>query len=90
MNKAELLISIAKDAGMAHAEVEKIFNATLSVITKSLKKEGKIQLIGFGSFEVRQRSARNGRNPRTGEVIKIKATKAPAFFAGKILKEAVK
>ncbi len=70
-------------------EVEKILNATISVITKSLKKEGKIQLIGFGSFEVRQRSARNGRNPRTGEPVVVAARRVVTFSAGSKLRKAV-
>lgn len=89
MNKSELVASIATDADVTKADAEKILNATIEVITKALKKGDKVQLIGFGSFEVRKRNARNGRNPRTGETIKIKASKAPAFVAGKSLKDSV-
>ncbi len=89
MNKAQLVESIAKEADINKSEAEKILNATIAVISKNLKKAGKIQIIGFGSFEVRQRAARNGRNPKTGATIKIKASKSAAFVAGKALKEAV-
>jgi DNA-binding protein HU-beta len=89
MNKTELVDAIAKTADVKKADAEKILNATISVISKNLKKAGKIQIIGFGSFEVRQRTARTGRNPQTGATIKIKASKSAAFVAGKALKEAV-
>ena len=90
MTKPELVAEIAKLAEITKAEAENTLNATISSITKALKKGDKVQLIGFGSFEVRKRAARNGRNPRTGETIKIKASKVPAFSAGQALKNAVK
>jgi DNA-binding protein HU-beta len=90
MNKSELIDSIAKEADINKTDAEKILNAITGVITKNLKKAGKIQIIGFGSFEMRQRAARNGRNPKTGATIKIKASKSAAFVAGKGLKDAVK
>ena len=89
MNKQELVTAIAKEADVAKSAAENILNATVEVITKAMKKTDKIQLIGFGSFVVRHRKARTGRNPQTGATIKIKASKTVAFVAGKALKDQV-
>ena len=89
MNKTELVAAVAKETGLSKADAEKAVKATFGAIETSLVKGDKVQLIGFGTFEVRERAARNGRNPLTGEEIKIKAAKAPAFKAGKALKDAV-
>ena len=90
MNKSELVAAIAQLAEITQTEAEKLLNATIANITKALKKGDSVRLAGFGTFEVRKRAARNGRNPRTGETIKIKATKVPAFSAGKPFKAGVK
>jgi DNA-binding protein HU-beta len=89
MNKAELIAAVAAKTGDTKKSVEVALNAILSSITDSLKKGEKVQLVGFGSFEVRKRAARKGRNPQTGEEIKIPAAKAPVFKAGKALKDKV-
>ena len=87
MNKAELVDAMAKQTGATKKDTETSLNAFVDVVTKELSKGGKIQLVGFGTFEVRKRAARKGRNPQTGEEIKIPAAKTPAFKAGKALKE---
>ncbi|PIQ38109.1 MAG: hypothetical protein COW59_03595 [Lysobacterales bacterium CG17_big_fil_post_rev_8_21_14_2_50_64_11] len=89
MNKAELIEAIAETAEMTKADAARALDAAIEVIKKNLKKGNTITLVGFGTFEVRKRGARTGRNPRTGETIKIKASKVPAFKAGKALKDAV-
>lgn len=89
MNKEELVEAIAKKTKMAKKDVNLYLNATLDAITAALKKSDKVTLVGFGTFQVRERAAREGRNPRTGAVLKIKAKKAPVFTPGKGLKEAV-
>lgn len=89
MNKGELIDEIAKESGLTKAESEKALNAALQSITRSLKDGSSVQLVGFGSFVVRQRAARTGRNPKTGESIDIKASKVPAFTPGKALKDAL-
>ena len=89
MNKAELVEELAKKTGSTKKSTEENLNAFLDVIIEALKKGDKIQLIGFGSFEVRKRAARKGINPQTKEEIKIPATKAPVFKAGKALKDIV-
>ena len=89
MNKSELISSIAETADLTKADAGRALDATISAITGSLKSDQPVTLIGFGTFEVRDRAARTGRNPRTGEEIQIKASKNPAFKAGKALKEAV-
>ena len=89
MNKTELVEVVSSKAGVTKTEAQKVVPATLDAIVQGVVADGKVILPGFGTFETRQRSARNGRNPRTGEVIKIKATKAPAFKAGKGMKDAV-
>lgn len=89
-NKQDLIAAVSKEAKLTKKDSTAAVNAVISTITKSLKKGDKVQLIGFGSFEVRERAARNGRNPQTGATMKIKASKVPAFKAGKSLKNAVK
>ena len=93
MNKAELIAAVVKKSGAtpkhAKAVVDALFNPADGVIVKSLKKGDKVTITGFGSFERRARSARKARNPQTGDTIKIKASKNPAFKAGKALKDAV-
>ena len=89
MNKTELVEAIAKDAKISKAAADKALKALTDTIEKELKKGEKVALIGFGTFEVAKRAARTGRNPQTGETIKIKAAKTPKFKAGKALKDAV-
>ena len=89
MNKKELIEVISSKAEITKAEAQRLVGLTLDAIVAGLASDGKVILPGFGSFETRQRSARSGRNPRTGEAIRIKATKAPAFKPGKGMKEAV-
>lgn len=89
MNKTELVSAVAEQAQISKKDAEKAVSAVVDTITGALKGGDKVQLVGFGTFEVRQRDARQGKNPRTGEVIAIPATKAPAFKAGKALKDAV-
>lgn len=89
MNKAELVQAMASKSNSTKKVAEEQLEALISVITASLKKGEKIQLVGFGSFEVRKRAARKGRNPQTKEEIKIPASKAPVFKAGKALKDVV-
>jgi DNA-binding protein HU-beta len=89
MNKHELVDAISKETETTKKAAEEALNAMLDAITASLKKGDKVQLVGFGSFEVRKRAARKGRNPQTGSEIKIPASKAPVFKAGKALKEVV-
>jgi DNA-binding protein HU-beta len=83
MNKAELIEQIAKDAGLTKVQANEVLNSFTNAVVSSLKKGENVTLVGFGTFSVSQRSARNGRNPQTGEVIKIKARKLPKFKAGK-------
>ena len=86
MNKADLIAAIAAKTGDTKKVAEASVNAFVDVVTETLKKGDKVQLVGFGSFEVRKRAARKGRNPQTKEEIKIPASKAPVFKAGKALK----
>ncbi len=90
MNKTELVSAVAKEAKITKVDAGNAVNAVIESISKALKKGDKVTLIGFGTFEVRKRAARMGRNPRTGEPLKIKASKVPAFKAGKTLKDTVK
>ncbi len=94
MNKSELVDALADATGMTKADsgkaIDALFDTDDGIIAKSLKKEERVQITGFGTFETKHRKARTGRNPRTGETIKIKATKTPGFRAGKGLKDAVK
>ncbi len=89
MNKSDLIAAIADKTGTTKKSAEASLNAMTEVITDALVKGDKVQLVGFGSFEVRKRAARKGRNPQTKEEIKIPASKAPVFKAGKALKELV-
>jgi len=89
MNKADLIAAIAAKTGDTKKSAEASVNALVDVITEALVKGEKVQLVGFGSFEVRKRAARKGRNPQTKEEIKIPASKAPVFKAGKALKDLV-
>lgn len=89
MNKAELVSSVAEKADLTKKEAERVVNAVFASVEEALAKGDKVQLVGFGTFEVREREARKGRNPQTGEEINIPATKVPAFKAGKALKDAV-
>ncbi|MBO5426436.1 MAG: HU family DNA-binding protein [Lachnospiraceae bacterium] len=89
MNKNELVTSMAEKTGMKKTEVEKVLKAFTDTVAAELKKGEKIQLVGFGTFEVAERPAREGRNPRTGETMKIAASKSPKFKAGKALKDSV-
>ncbi|MCQ2536229.1 MAG: HU family DNA-binding protein [Lachnospiraceae bacterium] len=89
MNKAELVAAIAEKTGLSKKDAEAAVKAFVDVVSEELVKGGKVQLVGFGTFEVASRSARTGRNPQTGKEMKIKASKAPKFKAGKALKDAV-
>ncbi len=89
MNKAELINAVAEKAGLSKKDAELADTAVLDSITETLTKGGKVQLVGFGGFEVKERAARLGRNPRSGEEIQIPASKMPVFKAGKALKDAV-
>ena len=90
MNKTTLISYIAEKNDMTKVDAEKILDSFMEAVTKTLKKGDQIALTGFGTFSITHRKARTARNPRTGEAIKVKATKAPKFKAGKKLKEAVK
>ena len=89
MNKAELVAAMAEKTGMKKNDAEKALKAFIDVVTDELKAGEKIQLVGFGTFEVAERAAREGRNPRTGETMIIEASKTPKFKAGKALKDLV-
>ena len=88
MNKTELIAAVAEKTGMSKKDTEAVISATLGTITAALHEE-KVQLMGFGSFEVKKRAARTGRNPRSKETIQIPASQTPVFKAGKALKDAV-
>ena len=89
MNKAELINAAAEKAGLSKKDTETAINAAIDAISAALAQGDKVQLVGFGSFEVRARAARTGRNPKTKETIKIPASKVPVFKAGKALKDVV-
>ena len=89
MNKTDLVGQVAVKTGMTKKDVEKVVNAFFGTVEGTLKDGNKVQLVGFGTFEVRERKARKGRNPQTGQEINIPATKVPAFKAGKALKNSV-
>ena len=89
MNKSELIAAIATKTGETKKDAEATLNAFVNVVSETLAKGDKVQLVGFGSFEVRKKAARKGRNPQTKEEIKIPASKAPVFKAGKALKDLV-
>ena len=89
MNKTELVAAMADQAGLSKKDAEKALAAVIDTITAALVAGDKVQLVGFGTFETKQREARTGRNPRSGETIEIPAASLPAFKAGKALKDAV-
>jgi len=89
MNKTELVTAVAERAELSKKDAEAAITAAIDVITESLRREEKVQLVGFGSFEVKTRAGRMGRNPKTKEPIPIPASRAPVFKAGKALKDAV-
>lgn len=89
MNKGELTEAVAKKAGISKADSARAIDAVIGSISTALRRGDSVSLIGFGTFQVKKRGARNGRNPRTGETIKIKASKVPSFKAGKGLKDAI-
>jgi len=89
LNKADLVAAVAEKTGMTKKDSEKVLNAFVEAIQEALAKGDKVSLVGFGTFEVRERAERVGRNPQTGEEIKIAATKVPVFKAGKALKDSV-
>ena len=89
MNKTELVAAIAENAEISKKDAEKALKAFADVVTSELKKGEKVQLVGFGTFEVSERASREGRNPQTGETMTLAACKAPKFKAGKALKDAV-
>ena len=89
MNKTELVAAMAEKAEMSKKDAEKVLKAFEAVVTEELGKDGKVQLVGFGTFDVAQRAAREGRNPQTGKPMPIAASKAPRFKAGKALKDSV-
>ena len=89
MNKPELIAAVAEKSGLTKKDAERVINATFEAITASLEQGNKVQISGFGIFEVKEREARIGRNPRTKEAIQIPATRLPAFKASKALKDTV-
>ena len=89
MNKVELAAGMAEWAELTKVDAEKALKAFIDVVTEELKNKGKVQLVGFGTFETTERAARTGRNPKTGETIEIGASTSPKFKAGKALKDAV-
>jgi DNA-binding protein HU-beta len=89
MKKSEFIAAVAKEAGITKVEADKVVNAALGVVSKALKSGDKVTLTGFGTFEVRERAARAGMNIRTGEKIRIPASKRPVFSAGAVLRSAI-
>ena len=89
MNKTELVAAMAEQAGLSKKDAEAALKAFTETVSDELKKGGKVQLVGFGTFEVSERAAREGRNPQSGAVMKIAASKAPKFKAGKALKDLI-
>lgn len=89
MKKSEMIDALAKETGLTKTDVEKVFNGTFDLFKKELKKGNNVAVAGFGTFKVSKRAARTGRNPQTGETIKIKASKSVGFKAGSALKEIV-
>lgn len=90
MNKTQLVAAVAENAGISKKDAEKALNAVVDAVIAELKDGGKVQLVGFGTFEIRERAARTGVNPQTGAQINIAACKNPVFKAGKAFKDAVK
>lgn len=89
MNKADLIEIVSGEAGLSKADASRAVESVIASITNALKSGQQVSLVGFGTFAVKKRSARTGRNPRTGEAIEIRASKVPGFRAGKALKDAV-
>ena len=89
MNKSELIEAVAQSADLSKASATRAVDAVVEAVTNALKEDDTVSLVGFGTFSVRERAARSGRNPRTGETIRIGASKVPSFKAGKALKDAV-
>lgn len=89
MNKTELIAAVSEKTGVSKKDCEKAISAMLEQVAEALAQGDKVQIVGFGSFEVKERQARTGRNPRTGETVEIAASKAPVFKAGKALKDIV-
>ena len=89
MNKTELVAAMAEQTNLSKKDVEAVLKSFADVVSEELKNGGKVQLVGFGTFEVSERAAREGRNPQTGETMKIKASRTPKFKAGKALKDMV-
>ncbi len=89
MNKVELIDAIAKETGLSKKDAGKAVDAIITSVSKELKKKGKVQLVGYGTFEVSKRAARKGKNPQTGEEIEIPASIVPKFKPGKALKDVV-
>ena len=89
MNKTELISAISEKSELTKVDTEKALKAFIDTVTEELKNKGKVQLVGFGTFETSERAARTGRNPQTGETIEIKASTSPKFKAGKALKDIV-
>jgi DNA-binding protein HU-beta len=89
MNKGDLIDVVADDTGLSKADATRAVDAVISAVTKALKSDQQVSLVGFGTFAVKKRAARQGRNPRTGETIQISASNVPGFKAGKALKDAV-
>ncbi|WP_195570988.1 HU family DNA-binding protein [Paenibacillus sp. 1001270B_150601_E10] len=89
MNKSELITDVSEATELSKKDVTKVVDAVFDAISKALQNGDKVQLVGFGNFEVRERSARKGRNPQTGEEIEIAASKVPAFKPGKALKDGI-
>ncbi len=89
MNKSELIVALANKTELTKKDAEKALNAFVEIVGETLKADDKVMIVGFGSFEAKQRPARTARNPRTGEEIKIEASKVPAFKAGKALKDSL-
>jgi DNA-binding protein HU-beta len=89
MNKTELIAAMAENSGLSKKDSEAALKAFVEAVSEALKKDDKVQIVGFGTFEVAKRAAREGRNPQTGKAMKIKASKSPKFKAGKALKDAL-
>lgn len=89
MNKGDLIEAVSSDAGLSRADASRAVESVIAAITNALKSGNQVSLVGFGTFTVKKRPARTGRNPRTGETIQIQASKVPGFRAGKALKDAV-
>ena len=89
MNKTELIAAMAENSGLSKKDSEAALKAFVEAVSEALTKDDKVQIVGFGTFEVAKRAAREGRNPQTGKAMKIKASKSPKFKAGKALKDAL-